>query len=254
MVTVFIVLSVPFLHVVPSCGIADGACVPCPAVAPQGASRTELNHRGGAAVLAVGINDNCFHSYASSVSENAFVGVQRISCVCNFSLLVQRKVAKENTLRRGRFRILPLLRTSLIETAKGGLQAPSWIPPGIWGPYVLAAVPTLAVARKGTDCRVASLLAMTWKRETPAKRRASSCTQGSAKRSGSARYWFRQSIPRLRPDMWKRCQVSAGTGSDNEEGKPRSAPFSFFHRARRYLSFRQDEKKDRGAHGAGHVP
>ena len=31
------------------------------------------------------------------------------------------------------------------------------------------------------------------------------------------------------------------------------APFSFFHRARRYLSFRQDEKKDRGAHCAGFI-
>ena len=30
------------------------------------------------------------------------------------------------------------------------------------------------------------------------------------------------------------------------------APFSFLHRARRCLSFRQDEKKDRGAHCAGH--
>ena len=29
--------------------------------------------------------------------------------------------------------------------------------------------------------------------------------------------------------------------------------FSFFHRARRCLSFRQDEKKDRGAHCAGHI-
>ena len=38
----------------------------------------------------------------------------------NFSLLVQRKVGKEKTLRRGRFRILSLLRTTLIETAKGG--------------------------------------------------------------------------------------------------------------------------------------
>ena len=34
----------------------------------------------------------------------------------------------------GRFRILPLLRTSPFETAKGGLRAPSWIPPGSAGP------------------------------------------------------------------------------------------------------------------------
>ena len=34
---------------------------------------------------------------------------------------------------------------------------------------------------------------------------------------------------------------------------PRLAPFSFFHRARRCLSFRQGEKKDRGAHEAGRM-
>ena len=95
-------------------------------------------------------------------SSFSFVIFRRV----NFSLLAQRKVAKETTLRRGRFRILPLLRTSLIETAKGGLRAPSWIPPGI----------------AGGPC--------------------SFCGQGSAKRSDSARYWFRQTIPRLHLDMY----------------------------------------------------
>ena len=58
---------------------------------------------------------------------------QTVSCTINFSLLVQRKVAKEKTLRRGRFRILPLLRTTLIETAKGDLRIPRWIPLGADG-------------------------------------------------------------------------------------------------------------------------
>ena len=45
---------------------------------------------------------------------------------------------------------------------------------------------------------------------------------------------------------YARCQISAGSGSDWQELHPRSAPFSFFRLARRCLSFRQDEKKDRG--------
>ena len=47
--------------------------------------------------------------------------------------------------------------------------------------------------------------------------------------------------------------ISARTVSYTVRCCPRLAPFSFFHRARRYLSFRQDEKKDRGAHYAGHI-
>ena len=49
----------------------------------------------------------------------------------NFSLFGQRKVTKEIPLRRGRFRFLPLLRTTLIETAKGDLRIPRWIPLGL---------------------------------------------------------------------------------------------------------------------------
>ena len=45
-----------------------------------------------------------------------------------FLLLVQKKEAKKKTLRRGRFRFLPLLRTSLFETTKRGLRAPFGIP------------------------------------------------------------------------------------------------------------------------------
>ena len=50
--------------------------------------------------------------------------MQAASCAISFSSLVRRKAAKEGTLRRGRFRFLPLLRTSLIETAKGACGPP----------------------------------------------------------------------------------------------------------------------------------
>ena len=47
-----------------------------------------------------------------------------------FFCLSKRKEAKKTTRRRGRFRFLPLLRTSLFETTKEGLRAPFWISPG----------------------------------------------------------------------------------------------------------------------------
>ena len=50
--------------------------------------------------------------------------------VVNFSLCGQREVAREMPLRRGRFRFLPLLRTSLFETTQGGPAGPPWILPG----------------------------------------------------------------------------------------------------------------------------
>ena len=53
----------------------------------------------------------------------------------NFSSLARRKVAKEAALRRGRFRFLPLLRTSLIETAKGA-RGPPLDSPGSGGKMV----------------------------------------------------------------------------------------------------------------------
>ena len=53
------------------------------------------------------------------------------------------------------------------------------------------------------------------------------------------------------------CETLAGQGKTSDscghparrlsQRYPHAAPFSFFHRARRCLSFRQDEKKDRGA-------
>ena len=53
----------------------------------------------------------------------------------NFSLFGQRKVTKEIPLRRGRFRFLPLLRISLIETAKGA-RGPPLDSPGSGGKLV----------------------------------------------------------------------------------------------------------------------
>ena len=56
------------------------------------------------------------------------------------------------------------------------------------------------------------------------------------------------------------CETLAGQGKTSDscghparrlsQRYPHAAPFSFFHRARRCLSFRQDEKKDRGAESA----
>ena len=71
-----------------------------------------------------------------------------------------------------------------------------------------------------TDC-----LAMTCKRETCAKHQASSCTQGSAKRSGSARKQRRQPIPRLRPDK-RKCPTIAMTSPVTVPRFSALAPFS----------------------------
>ena len=62
----------------------------------------------------------------------------------------------------------------------------------------------------------------------------------------------RPAIPRLYPDK-RKCPTIAMTSLVSVHRFSAWAPFSFFHRARRYLSFRQDEKKDRGAQYAKNV-
>ena len=79
----------------------------------------------------------------------------------------------------------------------------------------------LRTAAGETDCRVASLLAMTWKRVSLCQASSLVFHPGSAKRSGSARNWFRQTIPRLHPDMYNvrrsRCRApSRYTGSSRQ--------------------------------------
>ena len=62
--------------------------------------------------------------FSYTAARHPITGMQAASCAISFSSLVRRKAAKEGTLRRGRFRFLPLLRTSLIETAKGACGPP----------------------------------------------------------------------------------------------------------------------------------
>ena len=143
--------------------------------------------------------------------------MQAASCAISFSSLVRRKAAKEGTLRRGRFRFLPLLRTSLIETAKGAC-GPPLDSPGSGGKTVQKTSP-------------------------PAPR--------SAKRSVSARKQWRQPIPRLHPVLEISPDIRGDRLNDCRRETRVQAPFSFLHRARRCLSFRAStEKKDRGAESA----
>ena len=44
-------------------------------------------------------------------------------------LCIDKEIGERKRLRRGRFRILPLLRTTPIETAKKGAPAPFWMIP-----------------------------------------------------------------------------------------------------------------------------
>ena len=130
------------------------------------------------------------------------------------------------------------------QCGKVELRAPSWIPPGIWGPYVLAVGATLAVARKRTDCRVASLLAMTWKRETPAKRRASSFIQAAPSEAAPRGIGF--------ASLFHDC-TQIRTMSDDRDDQPghgtqvHRVGALFFWPGRGPSSFRQDEKKMGGA-------
>ena len=124
-------------------------------------------------------------------------------------MIGQRKVAKETPLRRGRFRFLPLLRISLIETAKGACGPPLDSP--------------------GSDGKTAQKLHRlhndTWFGMFFSARSRSETLLGQVRRSDSCGH------PAHR--LSQRC--------------PHAAPFSFLHRARRCLSFRAStEKKDRG--------
>ena len=134
-------------------------------------------------------------------------------CVFNFSLLVQREVARETTLRRGRFRFLPLLRTTLFETTQRGAAAPLWILPG---EYKRTAVPNL-------------------------------------------RFWHRQRRERKRSPPRNQEQTGFPLEFNQHPGwaaarteyrelscLSRATPFSFFHRARRCLSFRARPKRKIG--------
>ena len=127
------------------------------------------------------IANQCAHWCGNPFSVSC---MQAVSCAINFSSLARRKVAKEAALRRGRFRFLPLLRISLIETAKGA-RGPPLDSPGSGGKTVQKTLPP-------APC--------------------------SAKRSVSARKQRRQTIPRLHQSLGK-PRISAGTGSTLANGK-----------------------------------
>ena len=146
----------------------------------------------------------------SQVCADRSVGA---GCKFNFSLLVQREVARETTLRRGRFRFLPLLRTTLFETTQRGAAAPLWILPG---ERIRSAVPDLRFRHKQRRER---------KRSPPRKQGQT----GFPLEDNSHPGWAV-----ARTEYRKLSRVS------------RAAPFSFFHRARRCLSFRARPKRKIG--------
>ena len=190
---------------------------------------------------------------------------QAVGCAIPFSLLVQRKGRKERTLRRGRFRFLSLLRTSLIETAKGvcsRLAAVANRRQALKPVFCLrgCGAEKPPVSATGSGCFSAPLdspgggngewiVNLTRGEACDAVLASQSGAQkenlpfalASAKRSGSARKQRRQPFPRLHPGR----RIVAGTMSPFAKTIPALAPFSLWS-ARTVSLFGQVPKREMG--------